>query len=92
MKTIKLTSQFKKDLKRYQNNPSKMDSLERVMKLLHETGTVPNEYKPHLLIGNYKGFMECHIENDFLIIWFDEDADIIKLVRLGLHTVYSLIL
>lgn len=35
-----------------------------------------------------KGFMECHIENDFLIIWFDEDADIIKLVRLGLHTVY----
>lgn len=38
-----------------------------------------------------KGFMECHIENDFLIIWFDEDADIIKLVRLGLHTVYTLI-
>ena len=35
--------------------------------------------------------MECHIENDFLMIWFDEDADIIKLVRLGLHTVYSLI-
>lgn len=33
-----------------------------------------------------KGFMECHIENDFLIIWFDEDIDIIKLVRLGSHS------
>lgn len=86
MKTIKLTSQFKKDLKRYQNNPRKMDSLERVVKLLRETGTVPNEYKPHLLIGIYKGFMECHIENDFLLIWFDEETEIIKLVRLGSHS------
>ena len=86
MKIIKLTSQFKKDLKRYQNNPRKMDSLERIVKLLRETGTVPNKYKPHLLIGNYKGFMECHIENDFLLIWFDEEADIIKLVRLGSHS------
>ena len=86
MKIIKLTSQFKKDLKRYQNNPRKMDSLERIVKLLRETGTVPNEYKPHFLIGNYKGFMECHIENDFLLIWFDEEADIIKLVRLGSHS------
>ena len=86
MKIIKLTSQFKKDLKRYQNNPRKMDSLERIVKLLRETGTVPNEYKPHLLIGNYRGFMGCHIENDFLLIWFDEEADIIKLVRLGSHS------
>ena len=86
MKIIKLTSQFKKDLKKYQNNPRKMDSLERIVKLLRETGTVPNEYKPHLLVGNYKGFMECHIENDFLLIWFDEETDTIKLVRLGSHS------
>ena len=86
MKTIKLTSQFKKDLKRYQNNPRKMDGLERVVKLLRESGNVPNEYKPHFLTGNYKGFMECHIENDFLLIWFDEKAEIIKLVRLGSHS------
>ena len=70
MKIIKLTSQFKKDLKRYQNNPRKMDSLERIVKLLRETGTVPNEYKPHLLIGNYNGFMECHIENVFTTSYY----------------------
>lgn len=86
MKIIKLTSQFKKDLKRYQNNQRKIDSLGRVIKLLRDTGTLPNEYKPHLLIGNYKGFMECHIENDFLLIWLDEEAEIIKLVRLGSHS------
>lgn len=86
MKIIKLTSQFKKDLKRYQNNQRKIDSLGRVLKLLRDTGTLPNEYKPHLLIGDYKGFMECHIENDFLLIWLDEEAEIIKLVRLGSHS------
>lgn len=86
MKIIKLTSQFKKDLKRYQNDQRKIDSLGRVIKLLRDTGTLPNEYKPHLLIGNYKGFMECHIENDFLLIWLDEEAEIIKLVRLGSHS------
>ncbi len=86
MKTIKLTGQFKKDLKKYQNNPRKMDGLEKMIKYLRDTGTVPNEYKPHPLVGNYKGYMECHIENDYLLIWFDEIMDIIKLVRLGSHS------
>lgn len=66
MKTLKQTSQFKKDLKRIQNNPK--------------------EYKPHLLSGDYKGYMECHIESDFLLIWIDENIDLIKQVRLGSHS------
>jgi mRNA interferase YafQ len=30
--------------------------------------------------------MECHIESDFLLIWIDETANIIKLIRLGSHS------
>ena len=30
--------------------------------------------------------MECHIEGDFLLIWFDPHFDIINLVRLGSHS------
>ncbi len=30
--------------------------------------------------------MECHIESDFLLIWFDKNADEVKLVRLGSHS------
>ena len=86
MKILKLTGQFKKDLKKYQNNPHKLDALERVINFLRETGTVPNKYKPHFIIGEYKGYMECHIENDYLLIWLDETIDIIKLVRLGTHS------
>ena len=30
--------------------------------------------------------MECHIEDDTLLIWFDKKKDVIELVRLGSHT------
>jgi mRNA interferase YafQ len=39
-----------------------------------------------MLAGNYAGYMECHIESDFLLIWFDPDTDSIDLVRLGSHS------
>lgn len=47
---------------------------------------IPAEYDPHMLTGEYKGYMECHIEGDFLLIWFDPDTDEIGLVRLGSHS------
>ena len=30
--------------------------------------------------------MECHIENDTLLIWLDKTENLIKLVRLGTHS------
>lgn len=86
MKTIKQTSQFKKDLKRIQNSPKKIANLQTVLKFLQVSGTVPQEYKPHMLIGDYRGYMECHIESDLLLIWFDESKELIKLIRLGTHS------
>jgi len=84
--TIKYTGRFKKDLKRYKNDAVKVKALATIVKCLSETGVVPANYKPHPLHGNYEGCMECHILNDFLLIWIDEVNDIIKLVRLGSHS------
>ncbi|MBR6640527.1 MAG: type II toxin-antitoxin system YafQ family toxin [Muribaculaceae bacterium] len=81
-----MTGQFKKDLKRIQNNSKKIEHLKAVLTSLQETGVVPENYNPHKLTGNYNGFMECHVENDLLLIWFDEEENIIKLVRLGSHS------
>ncbi|MBD5179991.1 MAG: hypothetical protein HDT01_01680 [Bacteroidales bacterium] len=30
--------------------------------------------------------MECHVESDTLLIWWDEESDIIKLIRFGTHS------
>ena len=86
MRKLKQTGQFKKDLKRIQNNPGKIASLRAVLEALQATGAVQREYKPHMLAGNYKGYMECHVENDLLLIWLDESKELIKLVRLGSHS------
>ena len=82
---LRLGTKFKKDLKRYQHKPSKVKVLQTVLKYLKQNGTVPAEYKPHALSGKFKGYMECHIEDDFLLIWIDETTNTIKLVRLGSH-------
>jgi len=86
MKTLKYTRQFKKDLKKIQHNPKRIIALKKVLKILQETGILPKEYKPHFLEGVYKGFMECHVESDLLLIWLDTEANIIKLIRLGAHS------
>lgn len=86
MKTLKLTTQFKKDLKRYKHNVSVIDKLNVVLGLLAQGLPVPEENKPHPLTGDYNGYMECHIESDTLLIWWDKDEDIIKLVRFGSHS------
>ena len=86
MFTLKMTGQFKKDLKRIQNNPKKIKHLKTVLSILQENGELSEVYKPHKLTGNYVGFMECHVENDLLLIWLDEEENIIKLVRLGTHS------
>lgn len=86
MNTLKLTSQFKKDLKRYKHKPEVIDKLEEVLNLLANNLPIPAENRPHLLTGNYKGYMECHVENDTLLIWWDKEAGIIKLVRFGTHS------
>ena len=86
MFTLKITSQFKKDLKRIQKKPDKIIHLKEVLQLLEEEGLLPEKYKPHKLVGDYAGFMECHIENDLLLIWLDPEENIIKLVRLGTHS------
>lgn len=82
---LRFSTKFKKDLKRYQNRPSKIEVLKQVLRHLKDNGSVPAEYLPHRLTGNFKGYMECHIEDDFLLIWIDENTNTIKLVRLGSH-------
>ena len=86
MKSLKTSTQYRKDLKRYRNKPQKLEALRKVLELLINEQPIPQEYYPHMLQGEYKGCMECHIQGDFLLIWIDEVNDIIELVRLGSHS------
>ena len=86
MKELKPTSQYKKDYKQFRNNPKKLEKLFDILELLRQEKAIPEENRPHPLTGDYAGHMECHIEGDFLLIWFDPHSDVISLVRLGSHS------
>ncbi|WP_287676708.1 type II toxin-antitoxin system YafQ family toxin [Bacteroides sp.] len=84
MKKLRPTTQFKKDFKRIEKYPQKVAAFETIAELLINEQPIPAKFRPHMLGGQYKGCMECHIEGDFLLIWLD--ADMIDLVRLGSHS------
>lgn len=86
MNEIKITSQFKKDLKRYKHREDILDKLEVILGLLAGGEPIPEENRPHLLTGNYRGYMECHVDNDTLLIWWDKEAGVVKLIRFGSHS------
>ena len=86
MKKLVQSTQYKKDLKRIRNDTKKAEALLGILTKLENEIPIPSENRPHLLTGDYKGYMECHIQGDFLLIWFDPDTDEIDLVRLGSHS------
>ena len=86
MKEIRYTSQYKKDLKRFLNQPKKLNALQEVIDKLKNEETLPKKYRLHTLKGEYSGCWECHIEGDFLLIWFDEENNTLALFRLGSHS------
>lgn len=86
MKELRYTRQFKKDLKRFLNQPKKLKELNIVLDMLRNEITLPEKYRLHILKGEYSGCLECLIESDFLLVWYDEESDTIALLRLGSHS------
>ena len=85
--TVKLTNKFKKDYKIIEKQGKNIKKLVEVIEMLAEGKQLDSKYKDHSLIGNYKGYRECHIEADWLLIYkkFDNILVLI-LLRTGSHS------
>ena len=86
MKTLRYSTQYKKDFKKYSAQPKKLQKLLEVFRMLANEEKLPKELRVHKLTGQYKNCMECHIDGDFLLIWLDEDSEFIYILRLGSHS------
>jgi mRNA interferase YafQ len=81
-----VTNRFKKDVKRNQKSGLDLELLVDAVVILTTTGVLPASYKPHPLVGNYAGYMECHIQPDYLLVWQQNDKDLIIIcVASGSH-------
>lgn len=82
MRSLEHTNTFKRDFKKHGD----LDTvLIEILYLLLNDKPLPQQYKDHDLIGNWKGFRECHIKPDLLLIYRKND-DLLQLVRLGSHS------
>ena len=79
-------TKFKKDLKLAKKRGLDMQLIRSVIDMLEDGTVLPAEYKDHNLIGNYKGYRECHILSDWLLIYNkDEKIKLVTLYRTGTH-------
>ena len=81
------TKHFQKDVERCKKSNLPMEKLKKVIRLLEETGQLPSEYKPHKLSGQYAGSWECHIMSDWLLIWTQNNEDLVLVMtNTGSHS------
>ena len=87
IRSIKRTSQFKKDVKRMLRQGKKLEPLLAVVEMLQNDIPLPPELKDHALVGNWLGKRECHIEPDWLLIYEKTDSVLLlTLIRTGTHS------
>lgn len=77
--SINYTKKFKKNLRLCPKRGYDMNLFEQVSNLLETTGSLPSQYHPHKLSGKYAGLWECHIQGDWLLIWSQDDTELILL-------------
>jgi mRNA interferase YafQ len=80
-----LSTKFKRDFKKYKSKD--ISKFKEIISLLEFGYPLPQHNKDHVLIGNWKGYRECHIAPDWLLIYRIREAEkIIELSRIGSHS------
>lgn len=84
---ISKTTKFKKDYKLAKKRGMDISKLTKVITMLAEGEKLPAEYRDHALSGNWVGHRECHIEPDWLLVYYiEDDVLVLTLTRTGTHS------
>lgn len=82
-----LTGKFKKGLKLAKKRGLNINLLDEIVEKLLNGIPLDEKNKDHELKGQYKGFRECHIQPDWLLIYLlEDDVLVLTLVDTGTHS------
>lgn len=84
MRRVLQRSKFQKDIERMKGRAKDLRRLKAVITVLLADGALPSELRPHKLSGEYDGLWECHLDNDWLLI-YDVNPVAVLLFRTGTH-------
>ncbi len=82
---IKYTTQFKKDYKRVKKQRKDIEKLKLIINQLQQNKKLEPRYCDHSLSGNWKGYRDCHIESDGILIYKISNR-VLVLERTGSHS------
>ncbi len=84
---IKRTGLFKKDYEKMFKRGANMALLHEAIDLLRQGLPLPERFRDHTLSGDYAGYRECHINPDWLLIYYIEtEVLVLTLPRTGTHS------
>lgn len=87
MLKVVYSSRFKRDYKRMVKRGCNEEDFRVVLNYLMKRESLPAKYRDHVLSGDFKGFRECHINPDWLLIYDVKDEELILvLVCTGTHS------
>ena len=75
---------FKKDLAKLHQHDKDIAKLIKTISMLVCRIPLPHHHESHSLKGNYDGYMDCHIEPDWVLIYKIRPSRIM-FVRTGTH-------
>ena len=84
MRGVTQRVKFRKDYARQQKRGKNIEKLDAIVFLLTQGSPLPEGSRPHKLSGEYAGWWECHIENDWLLIYRVTQSEVL-LYRTGTH-------
>ena len=83
---IRVTSRYKKSLKKMLKRGKDIRKIASVVRMLAMGETLPPQYRDHALTGDLAGLRDCHIENDWVLIYMMRDnLLILTLADTGTH-------
>ena len=85
---VQYSTQYRRDYKIAKKQGKDISLLREVITLLANDELMPEKYYDHALQGNWKGFRECHITPEWLLVYKKTDNDelILILTRLASHS------
>lgn len=79
------TGAFRRDRKRADRRGKDLGKLDSIMRRLANEEAPERRYRDHTLTGAWDGFRECHMEPDWLLIYWIVGDEIV-FVRTGTHS------
>ena len=80
MYKIEVTNRFKQSIKKPKKDGINLEIIYNVIDILSKGGKLPAKYHNHPLKGKYKGYFDCHILPDLVLIYKIEKEKLVLLL------------